>query len=130
MARILIIDDDEVLLYLFRQMLEQAGYEVVEALNGEVGLKLFRAERADLIITDIFMPEKDGLETIQDLRREFPRVKIIAMSGGEKRRHFSFLEAAQGLGADCVFAKPFKREEMLATIQELLDETVSLSNEL
>jgi len=122
MARILIIDDDVKFLKMLRQMLERAGHEVVEAPNGEVGVKLFREERTELIITDIFMPEKEGIEIIRELKREFPTVKIIAISGGGRKGDFSFLEAAETLGADRSFTKPFERQEMLKAIQELVDQ--------
>ena len=120
MARILIIDDDVKFLKMLRQMLERAGHEVVEAPNGEVGVKLFREERTELIITDIFMPEKEGIEIIRELKREFPTVKIIAISGGGRKGNFHYLETAEALGADRSFTKPFERQEMLDAIQELV----------
>ena len=82
MARILIIDDDVQILSMLRQTLEREGYEVVEASDGEQGEKLFREKPTDLIITDLIMPEKEGVETIKEIRSEFPETKIIAMSGG------------------------------------------------
>jgi len=122
MARILIIDDDVQFLKMLRLMLEDAGYEVIEAENGEVGIHLFREARTDLIITDIFMPVKEGIETMLALKREYPDVRIIAMSGGGRTSDFSYLEIMKGLGADRAFAKPFERPELLAAIQELLGE--------
>ena len=122
MARILIIDDDIKFLKMFRQMLERAGHEVLIALNGRIGVELFRKNRTDLIITDIFMPEKEGVEIVRELKKEFPMVKIIVMSGGGKRLEFGYLEAAEMLGADRSFNKPFERQEMLAAIQELVGE--------
>jgi YesN/AraC family two-component response regulator len=82
MANILIIDDDQQILNMLSQILKRAGYGVVEALDGKQGLKLYRENPTDLIITDIIMPEKEGLETIMELQRDFPDVKIIAISGG------------------------------------------------
>ncbi len=73
-----------------------------------------------MVITDIFMPEKEGIETIRDLKRQFPQVKIIAMSGGGRKGNFDFLEMAETLGADRSFSKPFERQEMLDAIRELL----------
>ena len=120
MAHILIIDDDVEFLKMFRQMLERAGHEVVDAPNGKVGVKLFREVRPELIITDIFMPEKEGIEIILELKKEFPAVKIIAISGGGRKSEFGFLEMAEALGADRSFMKPFERQEMLRAIQELV----------
>ena len=121
MAHILIIDDDVKFLKMFRQMLERAGYEVVTAPNGKVGTKLFREDPTELIITDIFMPEKEGIETIIELKREFPTVKIIAISGGGRKGNFKYLEAVEALGATCSFSKPFERQEMLEAIRKLVD---------
>jgi CheY-like chemotaxis protein len=120
MARILIIDDDESMLYLLRQILECAGHEVLEATDGAVGARLFRQERPEIVITDIFMPEQDGLETILTLKREFPTVKIIAISGGGQIGDLSYLEMTRKFGADRVLRKPFTPQAMLTTIQELI----------
>jgi len=120
MARILIIDDDMKFLKVLRLMLERAGHEVVEAPNGKIGVKLFRENRTELVITDIFMPEKEGIGTIRELKREFPMVKIIAISGGGRKGEFGFLGMAEILGADRSISKPFERQEMLEAIQELV----------
>lgn len=121
MKRILVIDDDDQVRAMIRQMLEKAGYSVMEAQDGEVGMKLHRHNPADLIITDIFMPEKEGLETIRELRRDFPEVKIIAISGGGMTGALSYLSLAKGFGALRTIAKPFDRQELLATVKEILD---------
>ena len=121
MARILIIDDDEKFLKMFQQMLERAGHEIMTAPNGKVGTKLFRKDPTELIITDIFMPEKEGIETIIELKNEFPTVKIIAISGGGRKGNFKYLEAVEALGASRTFSKPFERQEMLEAIEELVD---------
>jgi len=122
MARILIVDDDEKFRKMFRQMLERAGHEVIEAHDGEVGTKLYREDPADLIILDIFMPEKEGIETIIELKRDFPDVKIIAISAGGRMERLDYLNKAKTLGALKSFAKPFDRQEMLEAIRELLDQ--------
>jgi DNA-binding response OmpR family regulator len=119
-ARILIIDDEDQPRRMLQQVLIRAGYEVVEARDGNQGLQLFRVSQTDLIITDILMPEKEGLETIIDLRREFPAVKIIAISGGGRTGHLNFLEVAKRLGAQRTLQKPFELQEMLAAVRELL----------
>ena len=120
MKRILIIDDDEQLLKMLGQMLDRNGYEVVKASNGNVGLKLYRENPADIIITDIVMPEKEGIGTIMELRRDFPNVKIIAISGGGRIGPDQYLPLAKGLGAKYTFEKPIGREELLNAIRKLL----------
>lgn len=120
MALILIIDDDTEIREVLRQILERAGYEVMEASDGREGLNLYRERQADLIITDIVMPRKDGLETITDLRIEFPGSKIIAISGGGRLDPKPYLELAEGFGADRLLTKPFGHEELLEAVQDLL----------
>jgi len=119
-ARILIIDDDAPMRRMLRQALERVGYEVLEGPNGRVGMQLQRTTPAEVIITDIFMPEQEGLETIRELQRDFPTTKIIAMSGGGQIGNFNFLTIAERLGAQRVLQKPFGLREMLDTVQELL----------
>jgi CheY-like chemotaxis protein len=120
MARILIIDDDADALYALREILEDAGYEVIEALDGTIGLRVLRQQRPQLVITDIFMPEQDGLETISALKQEFPMVKTIAISGGGQQGDLSYLAVAKAFGADEVFSKPIDRQTLLDAIQQLL----------
>jgi len=120
-ARILIIDDEELFRQMLKQMLEQAGHEVMEAADGNQGLALFHEHPADLVITDMFMPEKDGISTIHDLKEEFPDLKLIAVTGGgNRRRGFEYLEFAGKIGADRAMSKPFERKEILTAIEELL----------
>ena len=121
MARILIIDDDVQILKMLRKMLELEGHEVVDAADGNKGLKLYRDAPTDIIITDIIMPEKEGIETIIELRREFPEVKIIAMSGGGNAGPEEYLHMAKGLGAQRTLTKPFENEELLEAIGALED---------
>lgn len=122
MARILIIDDEDQSRNMLCQALTRAGYEVLTASDGNEGIELFRTVRADLIITDILMPDKEGLETIMDLRRDFPDVKIIAMSGGGLTGNLNFLDIAERLGAQRTLEKPFHLQEVLQLVQELLEE--------
>ena len=118
--RILVIDDEESVRFVVKEMLEFEGYEVTTASNGKVGLQLFRKKPTDLIITDIFMPEMEGLETIRELHRDFPQLKIIAMSGGGESGMLSFLSFAKRFGALRTLRKPFSREELLEVVKELL----------
>ena len=120
MALILIIDDDNQFRAMLREMLERTGYKVVEASNGKEGIKLYREKATDLIITDLIMPEKEGIETIMELRRDFPDVKIIAISGGGRLDPEQYLSMAKGFGARYTFVKPVEREELLQAVEELL----------
>jgi len=121
MARILIIDDEELFRNMLRQMLEQAGHKVTEAPEGGQGIEAYRKEPTDLVITDIFMPEKEGISTIQELKQEFPSVKVIAVTGGGKKNcGFEYLSFAENVGADKTLNKPFERQELLDAVDELL----------
>jgi DNA-binding response OmpR family regulator len=122
MARILLIDDDEQVLDMLYESLTREGYDVLRASNGEQGLRLYRQEPVDLIITDIIMPEKEGLETIIELRRDFPDVKIIAMSGGGRIGTKDYLHLAKIFGVQRTFTKPVAREQLLDAIKALLKE--------
>lgn len=122
MPRILIIDDEEDLRLILREALEYVGYEVVEAGNGDEGLQHYRETPADVIITDMVMPGKGGLETIGALQREDPHVKIIAMSGGFPVGHLDSILLAKQLGARRVFHKPFRLPEVCQAVREALQE--------
>lgn len=121
MARILVVDDEVEILVMLREILERAGYEVVDAPDGKVALDLHRENPSDLMIIDVIMPEKDGLETIMELRRDFPEVKIIAISGGDCLVPSEYLKAAMEAGALRTFTKPMERDTLLAAIRELLE---------
>lgn len=124
MAYILVIDDDALIRSILRDALEHAGHEVALAQDGLQGLKSFMQRKPELIITDIIMPEMDGIETILELRRLEPAVKIIAISAGSKRMA-SFLGPAKMLGAARTFAKPVEIPALLAAVSELLAEAGS-----
>ena len=100
---------------------EWSGYTVVDAENGRKGIRKQREEPVDLVITDLIMPEQEGLETITLLKREFPEVKIVAISGGGRIGPEAYLPTAQELGADLVFSKPFDVKEFVTAMRELLD---------
>jgi two-component system, chemotaxis family, chemotaxis protein CheY len=119
MQRILVIDDEEAIRELLRVILEKAGYSVLEAPNGLVGLQIYRAHPVDLVITDMRMPEKGGLETIQELRHDFPEARIIAISGQGDRQSQLF-GCAQRLGALHAVPKPFDMAQILTVVQDAL----------
>ena len=94
MRKILIIDDEPYILLMLKKMLEKAGYEVDMASNGQQGMELFEKDNADLVITDIIMPDKEGLEIILEMKKQRPDLKIIAISGGGRISPESYLECA------------------------------------
>lgn len=116
-TRVLIIDDNPDQRATLRMCLQLHGYEVEEAPNGRVGLELQRCRPCDVVVTDLFMPEKDGIETIPELRLEYPSVPIIAVSGHASRTGADFLRVAEELGADRTLRKPFATEELLDAIR-------------
>ena len=131
MARILVIDDEPQVRTVLLKSLEFDGYQVTDAPNGKVGMKLLREEPLDLVITDIVMPEKEGLETIGELRRYFPETKIIAISrGGRSLKADYVLHTAETLGAHCTLLKPFGIEELLNAVKHVLgrDKNLQFSN--
>lgn len=119
MARILLIEDDDPLRQVIAQSLVLAGHEVFQAADGRQGLEIFHAATFDLVLTDLVMPGKEGVETIIELRREQPALKIIAMSGGMPRSDF-YLNLAAHLGAQRTLAKPFTPTELIKVIDEVL----------
>ena len=122
MARILIIDDDRPTREMLSEFLEPEGYEVVQAENGKAGIEVYHRQPADLIITDIFMPEKNGLRTIRELQRDFSDLKIIAISGGGEMGNLNPLILAEEIGIHHTFTKPFHLPELLSAVRELLGE--------
>ena len=121
MGRILVIDDDHAMRGTIRRILERDGHEVTEAPNGRRGLEIFRAEGADVVVTDLIMPEKEGIETIIELRAESDDVRILAVSGGE------WVSAGEGrlldaetLGANASLAKPFTVDQLRETVAALI----------
>ncbi len=118
---ILVIDDDENIRILLRALLEREGYRVVDAPDGNDGIKVFGKNPTDIVITDLIMPGKEGIETIRDLRRKFPRVKIIAVSGGGRIGPDSYLKMAKGVGALRTLKKPIERTDLLEAVEEVLE---------
>ena len=120
MAHILVIDDDAQVRKMLRKALEKDGHAVTEASDGKEGIRCYRTSPTDIVITDIVMPDKEGIETIIELRREFSEVKIIAMSGGGRIGPDSSLDLAQKLGACQTLTKPVDRQALRSTIEKVL----------
>ena len=119
MARILVIEDQDLLRSLLRDTLELAGHTVIEARNGAEGLDRFRTSGADLVITDIVMPKKGGLDVVRALREQVPPVPIIAISGAGNSAD-DYLKLAGRMGAVKVLLKPFTPAALIAVVEELL----------
>ena len=119
MSRVLIIDDDAQMRRLLHQALSRRGHIVDEAVDGLHALHRFAENPSDLVITDLIMPEREGIETIQELRRKCPKLPIIAISGGGRQGPEYYLSLAVAMGASCSFSKPFRIEEILTAVQEL-----------
>ena len=124
MGTILVIDDDDLVRGMVCSVLKKNGFTVLEAENGNVGLEhVQRADPPALVITDILMPDKEGLETISEIRALNPDIKIIAMSGGGKTKNMTFLGLAKKIGADQTLEKPFRPAELLAAVQKVLGQS-------
>ncbi|HXE81971.1 MAG TPA: response regulator [Gemmatimonadales bacterium] len=121
MARIIVIDDDAVLRATVVRALETVGHEVRAAEEGEHGLALLAEQPADLLITDIFMPGQDGIVTLVRIRKEFPGLKVIVMSGGGMDGRLDFLEDARVLGALATLRKPFGPADVRRVVKEVLE---------
>jgi DNA-binding response OmpR family regulator len=122
MAKILLVDDNAELLEMAALFLRQAEHVVTTAADGKEAMRLVEGNAFDLVITDIVMPEKEGLETIMELRRKTPALKIIAMSGGGSVAPEDYLSMARAFGAAQTLAKPFLGEELLAAVDRVLSE--------
>ncbi len=120
MAHILVIDDEVQIRDVLRTVLERVGYTVTEAGDGIEGIRIFAEGDIDLVVTDIIMPEKGGIDTIMDLRKDFPDIKIIAISGGGMCGDVSYLDMALGVGANRAIGKPFVLDDFLESVEELL----------
>lgn len=120
MADILIVDDDSSLRAVMRKILEKHGHQVREATDGALALDMVRQSRPDLLVTDLYMPEKEGIETIMEARATFPDLRILAVSGGGSMGPGAPLRDAEALGADASLAKPFSVDELADAVQRLL----------
>jgi CheY-like chemotaxis protein len=118
--RILLVDDDDEFRKMLHLMLTQSGYDVVEARNGTEALTLLDRLPPDVVLTDLVMPEREGLEIIRELKVTHPALRIIAMSGGGRASASSYLKIASAMGADRVLAKPFSNSEIKLTLDYVL----------
>lgn len=121
MARILVIEDEEPLRKVVRLILELAGHTVLEAPNGRQGMARWRDTLPELVLTDIFMPDKNGIEVLLEMKNATVQSKIIVMSGGGPHGRFDLNPAAQLLGAERVLVKPFDQQTLLSSVQEVLN---------
>ena len=121
MAQILVIDDNDQFREMLRECLEKAGYEVLVASDGKIGVELYRDKHPDLVITDVIMPEKDGAEVIFDLQREFPGIKMIVMTGGGQDDAQTYLKSIMTFSnVKYAFEKPFAMDELLRVVKEIV----------
>jgi DNA-binding response OmpR family regulator len=118
---VLVVEDDAMVRQACAMMLEDNGFHVVTAVDGVDGLQKFRQTNPDVVLTDIIMPEKEGIGLIRELRRESSDVKIIAMSGGARRSTSDYVSIATALGADAGLYKPFDDLELVATVRAVLE---------
>ena len=131
MTRVIIIDDEEDIRIVLKEIFVREGFDVAVASDGAEGLDLIRETGADLVITDIIMPGRDGVEIAYDIRMEFPKTKIIVISGGGNTGPLeyepaaistsSYLASAEAIGADMTMTKPFDRKELVKAVRELTE---------
>jgi len=129
MARILLIDDDVDFRSMLRRTLQRAGYEVAEAGNGQEGLKQLNESSIDLVLTDIIMPDMEGVETVMHLKRTRPELEVIVMSGGGRQTPDNYLKLASKVGAFRAFIKPFATADFLEAVEAALKPSQGLTEE-
>lgn len=122
MARIIVIDDQEPIRRVVRRALEKEGHDVLDASDGELGIQLLERATADVVITDIFMPGQDGILTLRQIRKRFPAVKVIVMSGGDSTGMMDLRRDAELLGAVKSLPKPFNARDIVDVVQAVLNE--------
>ena len=120
MAVLLVIDDDAGMRKLMVRTLSNGNHLVIEAENGREGLKLMDQHKPDVVITDILMPQKEGIETIREVQERAPNTRIIAVSGGGMSHNLMFLDVARAFGADAVLAKPFRPAQLVDMVEQVL----------
>lgn len=122
MRRILVVDDDDQMKEMIQESLNIEGYKTSGASNGKEAMALLVKESFDMVITDIVMPEQEGIETIMQIRKGFPHIKIITISGGGRTGPVNYLRMAKEFGASRTFIKPFERKDLIDAVRELLSE--------
>lgn len=120
MANILVIDDEEGVRQVVAKVLEREGHDVVEASDGKVALSLMHNNLPDVVVCDLFMPEMDGVEVLRKLRRDYPQMSVVAISGGGYQGQVQLLDVAKKLGAVAVLKKPFELSELVAAVNRAL----------
>jgi CheY-like chemotaxis protein len=120
MPCILLVDDDDLFRTMLAKKLAKFGYETLELRSGKDALTKYEQGHIDLLLTDLVMPEKEGLETIMELKSKYPQAVVVAMSGGGRGSAENYLELAKALGANHVLTKPFSDEDLKKTIQEAI----------
>jgi len=120
MQNILVIDDDKLMRLALARILIASGYNVVQAADGDEGLQMYRTQDFDLVITDLIMPDKEGIQIIRELRKENSKIRIIAMSAGGRGGATDYLKWARLMGAKQCLSKPIKREELLNAVSAVL----------
>lgn len=128
MARILIVDDEPDILVILDRMLRKMNHETVQAANGKEAVRRLEEGAFDLVITDLIMPESEGIETISAVRKRWPGIKIIAMSGGGRQSPVPYLAVAATLGADATLAKPFERADLVDALRHVLGPEAATSS--
>lgn len=119
--RILVIEDDDLICQMLSEFLASAGFEVHSTQDGESGVRLFCAEKFDLVITDIFMPDKDGIEVVRDILEHRPDAKVVVISGGGGfQSPVRLLNAAKSMGARGILQKPFQPQQILDMVNDIL----------
>lgn len=122
MIRVLVVDDNEDFRGIVCEMLLDLGWEVFTAKNGVQALAVLESQVVDVVLTDIIMPDKDGVETVQEIRRKYPTIKIAAMSGGGRVNANNYLDLAKRLGASVTFEKPFRAQELMLGLERIVSE--------
>ena len=121
MACVVVIDDQEPIRRIVRRALEQVGHQVLDAEDGELGLQLLERHPVDVVVSDIFMPGMDGIQMLRQIRKQFPAVKVIVMSGGDSSGMLDLRRDAELLGAVKSLAKPFTTHEIVAVVSSVLE---------
>ncbi len=120
MKKILVIDDEASIRVLLTKILDREGFFVITASDGKQGIQIFKKDPVDLVVTDLIMPEKEGMEVIMELRKETPHIPVIAISGGGRNSPEGYLNMARLLGANAVLEKPIQKEKFLDAVRKAL----------